>query len=105
MPMSADHGDDELEVTVVLKSDMSAGGCVIQIPADSAIRFEAIGKDADGGFLRTDTGLIKRLSIEDEDLEHLLSMEHVLIQELDHTGEFGDLYSVNPISLDHKVGL
>lgn len=98
-------GESTLEAAILIISDeASAGACVIQLPKDSALRFESIGRDEDGGFLISDDGALIRLQADEGELDNLLGKDNVMIEELDEHGIFVDAYPVTPMPFGSNSG-
>jgi len=87
---------------ILISHDVSAGSCIVQIPSN--IRFDGIGRDNDGGFLRTDAGTIMRLKADSSLIDELLSKQDLLIQQFDEDGQFVDEYPVVQIDAENRIG-
>lgn len=89
---------------ILISHDANAGACIVQLPSKTDIKFDGIGRDSDGGFLRTETGVIMRLKAEPALIDELLTKQDLLIQHLDEEGEFVAEYPIMQIEPENQIG-
>jgi hypothetical protein len=105
------NGDSEVvdqermtNVFIVISRDVSAGACLVHLPSDTSLKFDGVGRDDDGPFLRTDTGSIIRFDFDWADTDELLSKQSILLQQLDEVGEFVNEYAITQVEPETRIG-
>lgn len=98
-------------VCFVLSHDDDSGACLLQVPSDVKVRFEEIGRDGDSCILRTETGGIVKIELDDQyalqDLDELLRRPVIQYQQMDSSGLVAEEYgisSMETVEETNKVG-
>lgn len=84
--------------------DRDSGMCMIQVSPGAEVRFEGIGNDAEGSFLRTENGEIMRLNADPISIDLFFSKQALSIAHIDEDGTICEVYPISRIEMNHQIG-
>jgi len=90
---------------LIISATESKASCYVSLPRESNVRFDSVGRDDQGGFLRTDDGFVMRLSADADALDDLLAKEEVVVYQVDEDNVFMAEYPVETIPCEYGMGL